>query len=137
MGISVQVNKKNKRGTWVYHTVNGCYLATSPEHYQTHICHIKSTNSEHFTNTIHFNHKKITVTTITHADRVMATIADCAKSIKDLVNGNGSKEMSQLIKITERRLQHKTPIATTPTTTMCEPEISRVPLYANNNTRQE
>ena len=82
-GISVQVHEKTyKRGTWVYHTVEGWYLATSPEHYRTHICHIKSTNSERFTDTIHFNHKKITRPTITHADKVMAAISDCTKAIK-------------------------------------------------------
>ena len=44
MGISVQVHEKtDKRGTWAYHTVDGWYLATSPENYQTHRCHIKST----------------------------------------------------------------------------------------------
>ena len=83
MGISVQVHEKtDKRGTWAYHTVEGWYLATSPEHYRTHICHIKSTNSERFTDTIHFNHKKITRPTITHADKVMAAISDCTKAIK-------------------------------------------------------
>ena len=46
MGISVQVHEKtDKRGTWSYHSVNGCYLATSPEHYRTHRYHIKFTNS--------------------------------------------------------------------------------------------
>ena len=46
MGISVQVHENtDKRGTWAYQTVEGWYLATSPEHYRTHICHIKSTNS--------------------------------------------------------------------------------------------
>ena len=93
MVISVQVHEKtDKRGTWAYHTVNGWYLATSPEHYQTHICHIKSTNIEHFTDTMHFNHKKITRPTITHADKVMATIADCARAIKNLGNSNGGEE---------------------------------------------
>ena len=46
MGISVQVHEKtDKRGTWEYHTVKVWYLATSPEHYRTHRCHIKSTNN--------------------------------------------------------------------------------------------
>ena len=60
MGMSVQVYKKDKRGIWAYHTVDGWYLATSPEHYHTHRCHIKSTNNECFTYTINFNHRKLT-----------------------------------------------------------------------------
>ena len=83
IGISVQVYEKtDKRGTWEYHTVEGYYLTTSPEHYLIHRCHIKSTNSKRFTDTIHFNHKNIAQPIITHAEKVMAAIADCAKAIK-------------------------------------------------------
>ena len=58
MGCAVQVHEKtDKRGTWSYHSVDGWYLSTSPEHYRTHRCHIKSTKSERFTDTIQFNHK--------------------------------------------------------------------------------
>ena len=94
MGISVQVHENtDKRGTWAYHTVDGWYLATPPEHYHTHKCHIKSTISERFTDTIHFNHKKLTQPTITHAEKLMAAIADCARAIKNLGNRNRGKEM--------------------------------------------
>ena len=38
MGCEVQVHEKtDKRGTWAYHSVDGWYLATSPEHYRTHL----------------------------------------------------------------------------------------------------
>ena len=109
MGISVQVHEKtDKRGTWAYHTVEGWYLGTSPEHYRTYRCHIKSTNSERFLDTIHFNHKKLTRPNIMHADKVMAAIADRARTIKNLDDGNGGEEMRQLIKITESAMQNKT-----------------------------
>ena len=89
MGISVKVHENiDKRGTWAYNTVEGWSLATSPEQYRTHKCHIKSTNRERFTDTIHFNHNKSAGTTITHADKVMASIEDYAKAIKNLGNGN-------------------------------------------------
>ena len=98
MGLSVQVHEKtDKRGTWAYHSVDGWYLATSPERYRTHWCHIKTTRNEQFVDTVHFSHKKIMRPIITHADKVMAAIADCAKSIKNLGNGNGSEEMKQLV----------------------------------------
>ena len=45
--------------------------------------------------------------------------------------------MRQLIQLTERALQHKTYITTTPTTTTGAPASLRVPLYTNNNTRQK
>ena len=137
MGISVQVHEKTgKIGTWAYQNVEEWYLETSPEHYRTHRCHIKSTNSERFTDTIHFNHKNLTRPTITHADKVMAAIADCAKSIKNLGNVNGGEAMWQLIQITERAMKIKTSNATATPITTGVPASSRVPMYANNDTQQ-
>ena len=87
MGISVQVHEKtDKQVTWAYKSVDGWYVATSPEHYHTHRCHINSTNSKRFTDTIHFNHKNLNRPTITHAAKVMAAIADCSRAIKNLGN---------------------------------------------------
>ena len=54
------------------------------------MCHIKSTKSERFTDMAQFSHKKITRPTITHADKIMAAIADCAKAIKNAGNRNGT-----------------------------------------------
>ena len=137
LGISVQVPEKtDKRGTWAYHNVEEWYLETSPEHYRTHRCHIKSTNSERLTDTIHFNHKNLTRPTITHADKVMAAIADCAKSIKNLGNVNGGEAMRQLIQITERAMQIKTSNATAAPITTGVPASLRVPMYTNNDTQQ-
>eukprot|EP00804_Cyclotella_cryptica_P026381 CCRYP_007674-RA/>CCRYP_007674-RA protein AED:0.46 eAED:0.59 QI:0/0/0/1/0/0/2/0/127 len=52
MGCNVQVHEKSDaRGTWAFHSVDGWYISTSPEHYRTHRCHIKATNSERFSNT--------------------------------------------------------------------------------------
>ena len=134
MGMSVQVHEKtDKRGTWAYNTVDGWYLATSPEHYRTHRCHIKTTRNEQLTDTVHFSHRKLTQPTITHADKVMAEVADCAKSIKNLGNGNGSKEMKQIVHLTERAIHHKKSLAETPTTTELDPAILRVPMNINNN----
>ena len=101
MGCEAQVHEKtDKRGTWAYHSVDGWYLATSPEHCRTHLCHIKTTNSERFTDTAQFSHKIITKPTITHADKIMAAIADCAKTIKNMGSKNRADEMQQLLKLT-------------------------------------
>ena len=48
------------------------------------MCHIKTTRSERFTDTLQFNHKWITKPTVTHADKVMAAIADCAQALKNV-----------------------------------------------------
>ena len=122
MGCAVQVHEKtDKRGTWSYHTVDGWYLATSPEHYRTHCCHIKDTRSERFSDTVDFSHKRITNPTITHADKVMKAIAECAKAIKDTNSEQGHDEMRQLAELTQQAMhqnpQIKISAATKPGTT--------------------
>ena len=94
MGCAVQVHEKtDKRGTWAYHTVDGWYLATSPEHYRTHLCHIKETCSERLSDTVHFSHKSITRPTVPHADKIMNAILECAKAINGTECEQGQHEM--------------------------------------------
>jgi hypothetical protein len=112
MGCAVQVHEKtDKRGTWAYHSVDGWYLSTSPEHYRTHRCHIKATKSERVSDTINFSHKHITKPSITHADKVMNAIAECAKAIKDITSPNGAEEMRQLVELTEQAIHQHSAIA--------------------------
>ena len=89
MGCAVQVHKKtDKRGTWLYHSVDGWYLSTSPKNYRTHRCHVKDTGAEQLTDTAHFSHKRITNPEVTAADKVMKVIAEYVRSIKSVGSGN-------------------------------------------------
>ena len=83
MGCAAQIHKKTEKlGTWAYHSVNSWYLGTSPEHYRTHQCYVKSTRSERLTDTVQLNHKRITNPEVSRAYKVMHAIAACIKSIK-------------------------------------------------------
>ena len=83
MGCAVQVHKKSDTcGTWAYHSVDGWYLSTSPDHYQTHVCHIKSTQSDQLSDTVHFKHTKIPNPLLTHADKIVKAIANLANVLK-------------------------------------------------------
>ena len=105
MGCAVQVQKKtDKRGTWSYHAMDGWYLATSAEHYRTHLCHVKDTRSKRLTDTAHFSHKNITKPTVTHADKITAAIAECAKAIKAMGSENRADEMEQFQRLTEKAI---------------------------------
>ena len=85
MGCSVQVHEKSDaRGTWAFHSIDGWYLGTSPEHYRTHRCHIKSTNSERLSDTVAFQHKSITHPSLTPADKLMQAVSACAAAIKGI-----------------------------------------------------
>ena len=85
MGCEVQVHEKtDKRGTWAYHSVDGWYLNTSPEHYRVHNCHIKSTKQERLSDTVQFRHKHITNPELSPQDKIMQAIATCQAALKGL-----------------------------------------------------
>ena len=96
MGCNAQVHEKtDKRGTWAYHSVDGWYLYTSPEHYRMHACHIKSTRGERLTDTIQLRHKHITNPTITQADKLMQAMSDCISALKGHAKNNNSKNFRE------------------------------------------
>ena len=101
MGCNAQVHEKaDAWGTWAYHLIGGWYLYTSPKHYHTHVCHIKSTRHERLSNTVEFKHKQITNPTITHADKIMIAIAAVVKAIKGLGRAavsDKARELQQLV----------------------------------------
>ena len=97
MGCAAQIHEKSdKRGTWQYHTVDGWYLNTSPNHYRTHVCHIKETKKERLTDTVQFQHKRITNPTISHADKIMHAIQQVIREIKKLGGIENSQEARDL-----------------------------------------
>ncbi len=100
MGCEAQIHKKtNKQGTWAYHSIDGWYLFTSPQHYRTHTCHVKATKSECHSDTVRFKHKNITNPTITHADKVMQALAECVKTITGATGGTTAQEVKGLQRI--------------------------------------
>ncbi len=115
MGCEAQIHKKtNKQGMWAYHSVDGWYLFTSPEHYCTHKCYVKATKSKCHLDTVHFKHKHITNPTITHANKVMQALAECVKTITGATGGTTAQEVKDLQSIVKaiRAALHKndTPI---------------------------
>jgi hypothetical protein len=85
MGCKVQVHEKSDScGTWAFHSIDGWYLSTSPEHYPTHRRHIKSTNSDRLSDTVVFQHKSITNPSLSPADKLMQAVAACATALKGI-----------------------------------------------------
>ncbi len=85
MGCNTQVHEKtDKQGTWAFNLVDRWYLFTSPDHYRAHNCHVKHTKSKRLSNTMQFQHKCITNPSITHANKVIHTLADCVKAIQGM-----------------------------------------------------
>jgi hypothetical protein len=110
MGCEAQVHEKtDKHGTWAYHSVNGWYLFTSPEHYHTHNCHIKHTKSKRLSNTVQFQHKRITNPSIMHANKVMQALAECIKAIQGMTgkdrNSQAAHDSQRIVDATQARVQ--------------------------------
>ncbi len=85
MGCEAQVHERtDKCSTWAYHSVDRWYLFTLPEHIYTCNCHIKHIKSKQLSDTVQVQHKRITNTSITHADKVMHALADCVKAIQGM-----------------------------------------------------
>jgi hypothetical protein len=109
-GCEAQVHgKTDKRGTWAYYSVDGWYLFTSPKHYCTHNCHIKHTKSKRLSDTVQFQHKRITNPTITHADKVMHTLANCVKALQGMTsnarNSQAAQDLQRIIDATQAHVQ--------------------------------
>jgi uncharacterized protein Yka (UPF0111/DUF47 family) len=65
--------------------------------------------------------------TITHADKVMNAIADCAKAIKYITSPNGADEMQQLVKLAEQAIhQHPAIVKSFATPDSTTPSVLRV-----------
>eukprot|EP00804_Cyclotella_cryptica_P028836 CCRYP_008420-RA/>CCRYP_008420-RA protein AED:0.29 eAED:0.29 QI:0/0/0/1/1/1/4/0/762 len=108
MGCSVQVHEKSDaRGTWAFHSIDGWYLSTSPEHYRTHRCHIKSTNSERLSDTVVFQHKSITHPSLTPTDKLMQAVSACAAALKGITAPTKDiTDLKALLDITANHLTH-------------------------------
>eukprot|EP00984_Skeletonema_dohrnii_P011431 scaffold4568_cov78-Skeletonema_dohrnii-CCMP3373.AAC.1 len=107
MGCSVQVHEPtNNRGTWDFHTVDGWYLHTSPEHYRTHVCHAKETRSERLSDTVHFMHKNITNPTVAPADKLMLALSDVNDAIQAKASSTTPEQMDELQQLVERTRLH-------------------------------
>ena len=96
MGCEAQIHEKtDKRGTWAYHSLDGWYLNTSPEHYRVHNCHIKSTRAERLSDTIQFKHKHITNPTLSHSDKLMNALANCKAILLGKIDNTSDQSLKE------------------------------------------
>jgi hypothetical protein len=103
MGCKAQVHKKtDKHETWAYHSLDGWYLHTSPEHYRVHNCHIKGTRAEQLTNTISFKHKNITNPTLSHSDKLMNALANCKAALMGKIDNKSDHSLEELKTIVQQ-----------------------------------
>ena len=113
MGCNVQVHEKtDARGTWAFHSVDGWYIGTSPEHYRTHKCHIKATNSDRFSDTVEFQHKRITNPTVMPEDKIMTAISSCIETLKGLPAFQSNHELQQLHTVLQDASAHPAQLQT-------------------------
>ncbi len=81
---------------WAFHSVNGWYLATPHEHYQTHKCHVKDTYSDRYSDTVQFQHKTITNPTVSPYNKIMHALSNCAAAIKGIKGIDASQDIQNI-----------------------------------------
>ncbi len=100
MWCAVQIHKRSeKRGSWAFNSIDGWYLCTSPEHYQSHVLYVKKTRSERISDTVHFKHKYIAQPALTPEDTVVKVLNDLTNTLKQKRNNKGIIEYEALQKI--------------------------------------
>ncbi|KAL7477582.1 hypothetical protein ACHAW6_004477 [Cyclotella cf. meneghiniana] len=85
MGCNVQVHKKV--------TPMAPGLSTQ---LAAHKCHIKHTNSECFSNTVEFQHKRITNPSISPVNKIRTAISSCIHAIHSLPDFKSNNDLQQL-----------------------------------------
>jgi hypothetical protein len=128
---------------------DGWYLFILPEHYCTHNCHIKHTNSKRLSNTVQLQHKRITNPSITHTKKVMHALAECTKAIQGMTgnarNSQDAQDLQCIVDTTQAQVQtnpHKFEETITPDdicNTQRVPRVqapSRVPIPHTNDNKQ-
>ena len=115
MGCAVLIyENSNVRSSWNNHAVYVWYIYTSTEHYRTHVCRVKNTNSEQVSYTVVIQPKNITNQTITHADWVVKAIRNLKQLAKGMSNGKGENSMrdiKQLAAATDNLIKQHAPSA--------------------------
>ena len=87
MSCAVQMHKsRDRQGTWVEQSIDGCNLWTSPEHYRCHIIYTKGTQSERISDTVFFKTKFITQPKLTPAGNVVKAIPNLTNALKGTKN---------------------------------------------------
>jgi hypothetical protein len=138
MGCEVQIHEKtDKRGTWSYHSVDGWYLATSPEHYRVHNCYVKTTQAERLTDTIQFKHKNITNPTISPHDKIMQALANCKTALQGMLNDKSNQEMEELQTIVTNAHTHLNQRKENNLHQVPRVESQQVPRVDTNDTKQK
>ena len=102
MGCAVQIHEDaDKRGSWSPHTVDGWYLGTSPDHYRSHIIHVKGTKADRISETVFFKHKYLTNPTVTHADKVVNAARALCEALSRKKQGMQNHTMESLKKLSD------------------------------------
>ncbi len=63
-------------------SIDGWYLQTSPEHYQSYVIYVKQTKIKRVSDTVYFKTKYITQPTLTPADVIIKALNDLTQALK-------------------------------------------------------
>jgi hypothetical protein len=100
----------------------------------------KHTKSERLSNTVQFQHKRITNPTITHTNKVMHPLADCVKALQGMTssarNSQAAQDLQQIMEATKAHVQAQPDRFTDVATPSAIPNIQQVPRVQTPNLPQ-
>ena len=76
-------------------------MGTSPEHYCSHIIHVKSTKADRIAETVFFKHKYLTNPTVTHTDKVVNAAKALCEALSRKKHGIQNHIMASLKKLSD------------------------------------
>jgi hypothetical protein len=71
----------SNRKMWTPHTASGLYIGNAWDHYHCHKIYINDTRHTHTCNTVFFNHKYLTMPTLTLADALIRAVDNLTSAI--------------------------------------------------------
>ena len=97
MGCGVQIHEDaDKRRSWSPHTADGWYLGTSPDHYRSHVIHVKCTKADRVSETVFFKHKYLMNPTVTNTDTVVNAARALCEALSKKKQGMSNSTMDAL-----------------------------------------
>jgi hypothetical protein len=100
LGCGVQVHESLKRRlTWAFWMHDGWYLRTSPEYYRCHVVFVKKTRVEQISDTVIFQHRRITNPEITPIDKLIVALTDFTKAANGIPNTGVQLQINELTKL--------------------------------------
>jgi len=97
--VQYNYTKHLTKETWAEHSVDGYYIGTLDEHYQSHNIWVTKTKALQVSETVLFKHKYIIQPILTPKDVIIKALHDLKHALNGMKNHKGDKNLEALVKM--------------------------------------